>query len=126
MGGLQAVITCIISSLYLVLICSGFTEYAFFHFVLQALFFDFLLLLENVRGKCLRSLSFCLFSEFIFSFRICFTGAVEMSRKSPFASWLCAMLHCFGSYILADLLLGEAPIHYFSNNSSVILATAIW
>ncbi|KAI6072248.1 Trimeric intracellular cation channel type A isoform X1 [Aix galericulata] len=58
--------------------------------------------------------------------RICFTGAVEMSRKSPFASWLCAMLHCFGSYILADLLLGEAPIHYFSNNSSVILATAIW
>lgn len=99
----------------------------FFHFVLQALFFDFLLLLENVQGKCLRrSLSFCLFVEFIFSFRICFTGAVEMSRKSPFASWLCAMLHCFGSYILADLLLGEAPIHYFSNNSSVILATAIW
>jgi len=49
-----------------------------------------------------------------------------MSRKSPFASWLCAMLHCFGSYILADLLLGESPIHYFSNNSSVILATAVW
>lgn len=129
MGGLQAVITCIISWLYPVQICSGFTEYAFFffYFVLQALFFDFLLLLENVQGKCLRrSLSFCLFVEFIFSFRICFTGAVEMSRKSPFASWLCAMLHCFGSYILADLLLGEAPIHYFSNNSSVILATAIW
>ncbi|NXI49600.1 TM38A protein, partial [Chloroceryle aenea] len=53
-------------------------------------------------------------------------GAVEMSRKSPFASWLCAMLHCFGSYILADLLLGEPPIGYFSNNSSVILATAVW
>uniref|UniRef100_H0YQD2 Trimeric intracellular cation channel type A n=3 Tax=Taeniopygia guttata TaxID=59729 RepID=H0YQD2_TAEGU len=53
-------------------------------------------------------------------------GAVEMSRKSPFASWLCAMLHCFGSYILADLLLGEAPIAYFSHNSSVILATAVW
>ncbi|XP_065514911.1 trimeric intracellular cation channel type A isoform X1 [Lathamus discolor] len=52
--------------------------------------------------------------------------AVEMSRKSPFASWLCAMLHCFGSYILADLLLGESPIDYFSNNSSVILATAVW
>ncbi|XP_057241121.1 trimeric intracellular cation channel type A isoform X1 [Malurus melanocephalus] len=53
-------------------------------------------------------------------------GAVEMSRKSPFASWLCAMLHCFGSYILADLLLGEAPIGHFSHNSSVILATAVW
>ncbi|XP_065714234.1 trimeric intracellular cation channel type A isoform X1 [Patagioenas fasciata] len=52
--------------------------------------------------------------------------AVEMSRKSPFASWLCAMLHCFGSYILADLLLGESPIDYFSNNSSVVLATAVW
>lgn len=49
-----------------------------------------------------------------------------MSRKSPFASWLCAMLHCFGSYILADLLLGEAPIGHFSHNSSVILATAVW
>lgn len=49
-----------------------------------------------------------------------------MSRKSPFASWLCAMLHCFGSYILANLLLGEPPIDYFSNNSSVILATAVW
>uniref|UniRef100_A0A674IZJ2 Trimeric intracellular cation channel type A n=1 Tax=Terrapene triunguis TaxID=2587831 RepID=A0A674IZJ2_9SAUR len=36
------------------------------------------------------------------------------------------MLHCFGSYILADMLLGEAPIDYFSNNSSVLLATAVW
>ncbi|XP_010212734.1 PREDICTED: trimeric intracellular cation channel type A [Tinamus guttatus] len=49
-----------------------------------------------------------------------------MSRRSPFASWLCAMLHCFGSYILADLLLGESPLHYFSNHSSVVLATAVW
>ncbi|CAM4683131.1 unnamed protein product [Lepidochelys olivacea] len=53
-------------------------------------------------------------------------GAIEMSHRSPVASWLCAMLHCFGSYILADLLLGEAPIDYFSNNSSVLLATAVW
>ncbi|KAM6458973.1 trimeric intracellular cation channel type A isoform 2-T2 [Liasis olivaceus] len=36
------------------------------------------------------------------------------------------MLYCFGSYILADLLLGEAPIDYFSNNSSILLATAVW
>ncbi|XP_020636876.3 trimeric intracellular cation channel type A [Pogona vitticeps] len=53
-------------------------------------------------------------------------GAVELSRNSPIASWVCAMLYCFGSYILADLLLGEAPIDYFSNNTSVLLATAVW
>ncbi|KAL8177957.1 UNVERIFIED_CONTAM: Trimeric intracellular cation channel type A [Gekko kuhli] len=53
-------------------------------------------------------------------------GAVELSRQSPLASWVVAMLYCFGSYILADLLLGEAPIDYFSNNASVLLATAVW
>ncbi|KAF6097759.1 transmembrane protein 38A [Phyllostomus discolor] len=53
-------------------------------------------------------------------------GAVELSRRHPTASWLCAMLHCFGSYILADLLLGEPLIDYFSNNSSVLLASAVW
>ncbi|XP_045145693.1 trimeric intracellular cation channel type A [Echinops telfairi] len=52
--------------------------------------------------------------------------AVELSRCHPIASWLCAMLHCFGSYILADLLLGEPLIDYFSNNSSVLLASAVW
>uniref|UniRef100_A0A2K5HXL6 Trimeric intracellular cation channel type A n=2 Tax=Colobus angolensis palliatus TaxID=336983 RepID=A0A2K5HXL6_COLAP len=53
-------------------------------------------------------------------------GAVELSRRHPVASWLCAMLHCFGSYILADLLLGEPLIDYFSNNSSILLASAVW
>ncbi|PNI50734.1 TMEM38A isoform 1 [Pan troglodytes] len=53
-------------------------------------------------------------------------GAVELSRRHPIASWLCAMLHCFGSYILADLLLGEPLIDYFSNNSSILLASAVW
>lgn len=53
-------------------------------------------------------------------------GAVELSRRHPAASWLCAMLHCFGSYILADLLLGEPVIDYFSNSSSVLLASAVW
>uniref|UniRef100_A0A672K1W8 Trimeric intracellular cation channel type A n=1 Tax=Sinocyclocheilus grahami TaxID=75366 RepID=A0A672K1W8_SINGR len=43
-------------------------------------------------------------------------GAVEVSRKSPVASWLCAMLYCFGSYILADIMLGVSPIDYFHNN----------
>ncbi|KAG8126749.1 hypothetical protein E2320_021811, partial [Naja naja] len=50
--------------------------------------------------------------------------AVELSRNSPLASWVCAMLYCFGSYILADFLLGESPIDYFSNNSNILLATA--
>lgn len=51
---------------------------------------------------------------------------MELSRRHPVASWLCAMLHCFGSYILADLLLGEPLIDYFSNNSSILLASAVW
>ncbi|XP_025922870.1 trimeric intracellular cation channel type A isoform X1 [Apteryx rowi] len=89
--------------------------------------FSLAFLLEKMQGKSLGGYwSFCVFVECVFSFGICFTGAVEMSRRSPFASWLCAMLHCFGSYILADLLLGESPLHYFSNNSSVVLATAVW
>ncbi|XP_062816090.1 trimeric intracellular cation channel type A isoform X2 [Anolis carolinensis] len=53
-------------------------------------------------------------------------GAVELSRSSPVASWACAMLYCFGSYILADLLLGGAPLDCFSNNGSILLATAVW
>ncbi|XP_074060502.1 trimeric intracellular cation channel type A [Macrotis lagotis] len=53
-------------------------------------------------------------------------GAVELSRRSPVASWLCAMLYCFGSLILADVLLGDAPIEFFSNNASVLLASAVW
>ncbi|XP_030075373.1 trimeric intracellular cation channel type A [Microcaecilia unicolor] len=53
-------------------------------------------------------------------------GAVELSRRSPVASWLCAMRYCFGSYILADILLGDSPIDYFSNNSNVLLASAVW
>ncbi|XP_062816091.1 trimeric intracellular cation channel type A isoform X3 [Anolis carolinensis] len=36
------------------------------------------------------------------------------------------MLYCFGSYILADLLLGGAPLDCFSNNGSILLATAVW
>ncbi|EDL90852.1 transmembrane protein 38a (predicted), isoform CRA_a [Rattus norvegicus] len=53
-------------------------------------------------------------------------GSVELSRRHPVASWLCAMLHCFGSYILADLLLGEPIIDYFSNSSSILLASGVW
>ncbi|KAA0707912.1 Trimeric intracellular cation channel type A [Triplophysa tibetana] len=53
-------------------------------------------------------------------------GAVEVSRKSPVASWLCAMLYCFGSYILADIILGVSPIDYFQNNTHILLASAVW
>ncbi|XP_062868806.1 trimeric intracellular cation channel type A [Trichomycterus rosablanca] len=53
-------------------------------------------------------------------------GSVEVSRKSPVASWLCAMLYCFGSYILADIILGHSPIDYFHNNSHILLASAVW
>ncbi|KAK9966315.1 hypothetical protein ABG768_003434 [Culter alburnus] len=53
-------------------------------------------------------------------------SAVEVSRRSPVASWLCAMLYCFGSYILADIMLGVSPIDYFHNNSHILLASAVW
>ncbi|XP_041087120.1 trimeric intracellular cation channel type A [Polyodon spathula] len=53
-------------------------------------------------------------------------GAVEVSRRSPVASWFSAMLYCFASYVLADVLLGNSPIDYFNNNSHVLLASAVW
>eukprot|EP00064_Thunnus_orientalis_P021645 superscaffoldBa00006699_g21811 len=52
-------------------------------------------------------------------------GSVEVSRRSPVASWLCAMLYCFGSYIVADLMLGSSPIDYFQHNSHILLASAV-
>ncbi|MEQ2267320.1 Trimeric intracellular cation channel type A, partial [Xenotaenia resolanae] len=53
-------------------------------------------------------------------------GSVEVSRRSPVASWLCAMLYCFGSYILADIMLGSSPVDYFQYNSHILLASAVW
>uniref|UniRef100_A0A673BFR4 Trimeric intracellular cation channel type A n=1 Tax=Sphaeramia orbicularis TaxID=375764 RepID=A0A673BFR4_9TELE len=53
-------------------------------------------------------------------------GSVEVSRRSPVASWLCAMLYCFGSYILADIMLGHSPLDYFQHNSHILLASAVW
>ncbi|PWA21269.1 hypothetical protein CCH79_00009529 [Gambusia affinis] len=52
-------------------------------------------------------------------------GSVEVSRRSPVASWLCAMLYCFGSYILADIMLGSSPLDYFQYNSHILLASAV-
>ncbi|MEQ2212872.1 Trimeric intracellular cation channel type A, partial [Xenoophorus captivus] len=52
-------------------------------------------------------------------------GSVEVSRRSPVASWLCAMLYCFGSYILADIMLGSSPVDYFQYNSHILLASAV-
>lgn len=76
--------------------------------------------------------TFCLFFLVVFAkpvilfLCLCSPGAVEVSRKSPVASWLCAMLYCFGSYILADIILGVSPIDYFQNNSHILLASAVW
>uniref|UniRef100_A0A3B5LFT3 Trimeric intracellular cation channel type A n=1 Tax=Xiphophorus couchianus TaxID=32473 RepID=A0A3B5LFT3_9TELE len=53
-------------------------------------------------------------------------GSVEVSRRSPVASWLCAMLYCFSSYILADIMLGSSPLDYFQYNSHILLASAVW
>ncbi|XP_048831776.1 trimeric intracellular cation channel type A isoform X2 [Brienomyrus brachyistius] len=36
------------------------------------------------------------------------------------------MLYCFGSYILADIMLGDSPVDYFHNNSHILLASAVW
>uniref|UniRef100_A0A3B4XHJ0 Trimeric intracellular cation channel type A n=1 Tax=Seriola lalandi dorsalis TaxID=1841481 RepID=A0A3B4XHJ0_SERLL len=36
------------------------------------------------------------------------------------------MLYCFGSYILADIMLGSSPIDYFQHNSHILLASAVW
>uniref|UniRef100_A0A3Q4G8X9 Trimeric intracellular cation channel type A n=1 Tax=Neolamprologus brichardi TaxID=32507 RepID=A0A3Q4G8X9_NEOBR len=52
--------------------------------------------------------------------------SVEVSRRSPVASWLCAMLYCFGSYILADIMLGSCPVDYFQHNSHILLASAVY
>uniref|UniRef100_UPI00398F3D06 trimeric intracellular cation channel type A-like n=1 Tax=Pristiophorus japonicus TaxID=55135 RepID=UPI00398F3D06 len=52
-------------------------------------------------------------------------GSVDVSCRNPIASWLCAMLYCFASYIMADVLLGESPLRYF-NTSHILLATAVW
>lgn len=57
---------------------------------------------------------------------LCVAGSVEVSRRSPVASWLCAMLYCFGSYILADIMLGSSPVDYFQHNSHILLASAVW
>lgn len=57
---------------------------------------------------------------------LCVAGSVEVSRRSPVASWLCAMLYCFGSYILADIMLGSSPLDYFQHNSHILLASAVW
>lgn len=67
--------------------------------------------------------SMCVFSK---SGLFCVAGSVEVSRRSPVASWLCAMLYCFGSYILADIMLGSSPLDYFQHNSHILLASAVW
>ncbi|KAI1904812.1 hypothetical protein AGOR_G00009530 [Albula goreensis] len=53
-------------------------------------------------------------------------GAVEVSRRSPFACWFSSMLYCFGGAILSALMLAEPPVAPLSNDTNVLLASLIW
>ncbi|XP_020657120.2 trimeric intracellular cation channel type B [Pogona vitticeps] len=53
-------------------------------------------------------------------------GAVEVSRQSPIACWFSAMLYCFGGSILSSLMLGEPPVAFLANTTSVLLASSVW
>lgn len=77
---------------------------------------------EHSLTSCCDALIFTPFWQLV----LCVAGSVEVSRRSPVASWLCAMLYCFGSYILADIMLGSCPVDYFQHNSHILLASAVW
>uniref|UniRef100_A0A673KDH1 Trimeric intracellular cation channel type B-like n=1 Tax=Sinocyclocheilus rhinocerous TaxID=307959 RepID=A0A673KDH1_9TELE len=40
----------------------------------------------------------------------CFTGALEVSQRSPFACWFSSMLYCFGGAVLSALMMADAPV----------------
>jgi len=53
-------------------------------------------------------------------------GALELSRRSPFACWFSSMLFCFGGAVLSSLMLAEPPVAPLSNGTSVLLASIFW
>ncbi|KAJ7335340.1 hypothetical protein JRQ81_013281 [Phrynocephalus forsythii] len=53
-------------------------------------------------------------------------GAVEVSYQSPIACWFSAMLYCFGGSILSSLMMGEPPVAFLANTTSVLLASLVW
>ncbi|KAK3555333.1 hypothetical protein QTP86_014920 [Hemibagrus guttatus] len=53
-------------------------------------------------------------------------GALEVSRRSPFACWFSAMLYCFGGAVLSGVIMAEAPIEPLANSTNVLLASLMW
>ncbi|XP_023658225.2 trimeric intracellular cation channel type B-like isoform X1 [Paramormyrops kingsleyae] len=53
-------------------------------------------------------------------------GAVDVARRSPFACWFSAMLHCFGGAVLSGLMLAQPSVAPLSNTGSVLLASVVW
>lgn len=53
-------------------------------------------------------------------------GALEVSRRSPFACWFSSMLYCFGGAILSGIILAEAPVAPLANSTNVLLASLMW
>ncbi|XP_056157952.1 trimeric intracellular cation channel type B [Lampris incognitus] len=53
-------------------------------------------------------------------------GALEVSRRSPFACWFSSMLFCFGGAVLSGLMMAEPPVAPLSNGTNVLLASLIW
>lgn len=54
------------------------------------------------------------------------TGALQFSRKHPFANWLSCMLTIFAGGLLTNALLGEPILAVFKNNQMLLLATGVW
>ncbi|XP_026995823.1 trimeric intracellular cation channel type B [Tachysurus fulvidraco] len=53
-------------------------------------------------------------------------GALEVSRRSPFACWFSAMLYCFGGAVLSGVIMAEAPIEPLANSTNILLASLMW
>ncbi|XP_062867737.1 trimeric intracellular cation channel type B [Trichomycterus rosablanca] len=53
-------------------------------------------------------------------------GALEVSRRSPFACWFSSMLYCFGGAVLSGVIMAEAPIAPLANSTNVLLASLMW
>ncbi|CAJ0951520.1 unnamed protein product, partial [Mesorhabditis belari] len=53
-------------------------------------------------------------------------SALQFARQHPFSCWLSTMMISFAGTLLANFLLGEAPIEPFRNHFDVLAATAIW
>ena len=54
------------------------------------------------------------------------SGALQFSRKHPFALWIGAMLYIFAGSMLANALLGEPMLTPLKNNNQLLLATSVW